>query len=296
VKIEHIEHNDPEEAGDDFCASPNLFDLVNRAVNRLRLGHPIDWLPSDIVESRMPDVVPRVVRAEPSTSAMLPAVCLSDQSFLERLQWGLQNCSNEISDITEVGSKPTVTLENAVRPLGLNVPALQCYQRARSQSRGKVTIEECAAVIFYVRGHVSKALNEALAEPYRRDIQHYLLFLRLLLNFFARAPSSTGELYRAAPMDLGHLYREGSTVVWWAVSSCTPKLSLASCISIGRPVWTLFVIRPLRSVLIKPFSDFKDEDEYLLLPGTELFVDKVTRSGSKVEVHLMEVDGQRRVR
>jgi len=149
---------------------------------------------------------------------------------------------------------------------------------------------------LYTTNYLYKALNAALRDPNRKKTEQYFLYLKLFLSGLEKLPSSGRQLYRGVAMDLAHQYKVGSAVTWWAVSSCTPSLDVATSFSgASKAKSTLFIITAKRSVGIREFSQYKSEEEYILAPGTQFEVTKVENKGPKVEVHMKELDQPRRV-
>lgn len=161
-------------------------------------------------------------------------------------------------------------------------------------SRKSLSLDEAGALHLYTTNYLYKALNAALRHADRKKALDYFLYLRLFLSALEKLPRTEKELYRGVALDLQHQYKVGSTVTWWAVSSCTPDLGVATSFS-GSKTCTLFIISSLRSVGIRDFSQYKSEEEYILAPGTQFEVTKVLRKGSKVEIHMKELDQPRKV-
>jgi len=74
-------------------------------------------------------------------------------------------------------------------------------------------------------------------------------------------------------------YKKGSRIVWWGVSSCTIKRAVAEGFMGSSGTRMLFRIGA-KCMSIRQFSAFAAEDEYVLLPGTQLDVVKVSSSAN----------------
>jgi len=96
-------------------------------------------------------------------------------------------------------------------------------------------------------------------------------------------------------LDLSAQYAKGSEVTWWAVSSCTPDIKVANSFSAGKGRATLFMITAKTGVGIKDFSEYKNEEEFILSPGTQFKVAHVEKKPALVEIHLEELDRPARV-
>jgi hypothetical protein len=86
------------------------------------------------------------------------------------------------------------------------------------------------------------------------------------------------------------------TVTWWGVSSCTSKKQVAEGFMGTTGIRLLFEIEAKTAGGIKQFSAFQGEEEYLLAPGTQLRVRKVTNeSNGLVRIALLEIEEGRKV-
>lgn len=215
--------------------------------------------------------------------------------YLDRLKDGLDDRSDDLADIIGILSKPLVPLSHACKELKLDKFAAMSVEKAHKMERGKLTVEEAAAVHMYTTNHLYKALNEALRSSDRDKIRQYFLYLRLFLNALQKLPTSTEKLYRGVALDLSSQYKKDTQVTWWAVSSCTPSLSVANSFS-GGSKRSLFEITPRTSVGIKALSEYKDEEEFILPPGTQFKVTQVEQKGQSIKIYLTELDQPCRVR
>lgn len=98
-------------------------------------------------------------------------------------------------------------------------------------------------------------------------------------RIIAQAPKVL-DLWRGVKLDLKKMYPLNTTVVWWGISSCTPKKTVAEGFMGASGVRTLFRIIPKSAISIMSFSAFKGEEEYILPPGTQLYVDSVSTDKS----------------
>jgi hypothetical protein len=134
-----------------------------------------------------------------------------------------------------------------------------------------------------------RELNAALRHPDRARLAPYLPYLRLLFDAVGRLPVRPEPLWRGVALDLRAQYPLGRTVTWWGVSSCTSRPAVARSFLGSRGKRTLFEVRPARAVGIREFSAFTEEEEYILLPGTQLTVtDVVAERGGLCTVTLTE--------
>lgn len=291
VRMEHVEHNNPAAMQDAFLDEPNVFGAINDKVKALKLGMPIDWLPSEGWQGHL--------CTDARASAMGDFITETKElhrMYLERLRDGLGSRNDELADITGVESSPLLSLAEALKGLKLADAARQSTTKARAMDRGALSVEEAAAIHVYTTNHLYRQLNSALRSAQRCSIRAYFLYLRILLAALSKLPSAGKELYRGVPLDLSSQYAVGSEATWWAVSSCTPDLKVACSFGASQKACTLFRIRAQRSVCIRELSQYKGEEEFILAPGTQLRVEKVLNVGGRVEIFLRELDRPRRVR
>eukprot|EP00933_Yihiella_yeosuensis_P061718 TRINITY_DN64546_c0_g1_i1.p1 TRINITY_DN64546_c0_g1~~TRINITY_DN64546_c0_g1_i1.p1 ORF type:complete len:685 (-),score=135.60 TRINITY_DN64546_c0_g1_i1:156-2210(-) len=295
VKIEHIEHKNPAAMGDAFCDEPNVFQSINKAISKLKLGHAIDWLPTDGWQKQIKGGKGASVADQ--MGAFISETQDLHKMYLERLKDGLDDCADNLANISGIMSQPLLDLMEACKPLKLIEPAEASTSRARAMKsqRGGLSIDEAAALHLYTTNFLYKNLNAALRDPDRKQVNKFFPYLRLFLTALHKLPCTKQQLYRGVALDLSEQYKLGTEVTWWAVSSCTPDLKVASSFSGNSKKSTLFIISSQRSVGIRKFSEYKSEEECILAPGTEFKVSEVSRKGNSVEIHLEELTRVRRV-
>jgi len=292
AKVEHIDAPNPAAMGDIFCNEPNNLGRINKALKTFKLA-PIDWLPSAGWKATLP-AASRASMADEMGSFITETQDLH-RMYLERLRDGLDISGDELPDITGISSEALVTLADACKWLKLEKAAEVSSTQVKGMKVGELMLDEAAAVHLYTTNHLYKMLNDALRSLDRTKAKQYFSYLRLLLTALDKIPRSSKMLYRGVALDLSAQYRLGTEVTWWAVSSCTPDLKVASQFS-GGAKRTLFLIDASRGVGIRDLSQFKSEEEFILAPGTSFSVAKVVTKGQLHEIHLKEVDKLRRVR
>ncbi|CAE7369032.1 ung [Symbiodinium natans] len=290
VQVRHIEHKNPAAMGDRFCDAPNVFDSINKAIRELKLGNPIDWLPDETWKAAL-----GIDEHAEEMGAFVAETQELHRMYLERLKDGLDSRADDLEDILGVTSQPLVDLPSTCEPFSKVAAGKASVDRAGKMVRAGLSIDEAAALHLYTTNHLYKALNAALRDPERKKTKQYFLYLRLFLAAMEKLPSSKRQLYRGVALDLQDQYKLGTTVTWWAVSSCTPDLEVASNFCSGGKKSTLFLITASRSVGIRDFSEYKSEEEYILAPGTQFKVTNVERKGSAVKIHMTEMETPRRV-
>ena len=124
----------------------------------------------------------------------------------------------------------------------------------------------------------------------------FLPYLKLLLTGLNKLPLTRVTAYRGIKADVHEVYNDldGKVITWWALSSTTLRKRTSEVFLHGTE-GTLFTIDAI-GVDIAAFSDFPDEQEVLLLPGTCLMVTNgvmVDRDYWAFEVSVWEAAHQR---
>lgn len=294
VSVEHIESPNPAAMGDVFCNEPNVFGNINKALKKFKLAS-IDWLPSAGWKASLPVASSAGAASADAMGSFIAETQDLHKMYLERLRDGLDISGDELADITGIAAMALVSLPEACKPVKLERAAEASVNQAKAMKCGALTADEAAAVHLYTTNHLYKLLNDALRSRDRQKATKYFSYLRLLLTALDKIPRFSKMLYRGVALDLSSQYKLGTEVTWWAVSSCTPSLKVASSFG-GSSQRTLFLINSSRSVGIQEMSQYKDEEEFVLAPGTSFTVEKVIRKGTVNEIHLKELEKPRRVR
>eukprot|EP00658_Telonema_sp_P-2_P038003 TRINITY_DN27322_c0_g2_i1.p1 TRINITY_DN27322_c0_g2~~TRINITY_DN27322_c0_g2_i1.p1 ORF type:complete len:149 (-),score=53.22 TRINITY_DN27322_c0_g2_i1:551-997(-) len=144
--------------------------------------------------------------------------------------------------------------------------------------------------MLYTSNAIYRDLNKVLREENRLGTKRYLSYLRMLFHAADCLPQKSVKLWRGITVDLSKQYVVGSTVTWWAVSSCTSEQSVARNFMNGcGGECTFLTIDTKSAVDISEITFYANEKESLLLPGTQLLVKSVEKKGKVAEIHLEEV-------
>jgi hypothetical protein len=178
-----------------------------------------------------------------------------------------------------------VTLEDAIAPI---VELCPDVRRRAYIAKGNcdtpkngLTEDESAAVFLYTTEWSPReqclyvVLNKVLRSANRnRLIPPWFLYMKLLLTALFKLPSCTMAVWRGVRLDLRKEYKVGQTVTWWGFSSCTASLAvLESEVFLGQEgKRTIFHIKCFNGKKIRVHSSIEDEDEILLLPGSQFIV------------------------
>jgi len=204
--------------------------------------------------------------------------------FLERLGEVSKEVGEKMDSITGISECPLLSLSAATKKLLPLIPDLAKYVKTALEKvivAERLTKDEAAAVYLYtMESQFYRDINANLRDVDRTKIQPFFPYLRLLLSAFQKLSPEPQDLWRGVKLDLRKMYPLKQTVVWWGISSCTPKKGVAEGFIGTSGIRTLFRIVPKSSISIKSFSAFKGEDEFILPPGTQLYVDSLSTDSS----------------
>ncbi|WP_309063001.1 ADP-ribosyltransferase domain-containing protein [Streptomyces sp.] len=299
VEVRHIDHANPAAQGDIFCDGDH-FGMVNDALASLGADQ-IDWLPST-GWNKLPaqtggtddDIADRM-------GAFIASTMELHQLYLDRLS-GVRDEGLVLPPVTGVFDTPLMDFREAVAPVAALLPGLDRHvdrshevgkRRADEASRGLSADAIAALYLYTCESAFYREINAVLRSPDRTGLVPYLPYLRLLFSAVSHLPVRTEPLWRGVSLDLRAQYPLGRTVTWWGVSSCTSELGVAKAFLGSRGKRTLFEVVPARAVGIRDFSAFTGEEEFILLPGTQLKVTDVKAGrGGLCTVRLTELEEQ----
>ncbi|WP_327351156.1 ADP-ribosyltransferase domain-containing protein [Streptomyces sp. NBC_01304] len=299
VEVRHIDHPNPAAQGDIFCDGDH-FAGVNDALASLG-AEQIDWLPSKGWDTLAGESGGAGGGTAERMGAFIASTMELHQLYLERLA-SVKDEGLVLPAITGVFDTPLMDFRDAVTPVARLLSGLDGHvklshdfgKRRADETVGALSADAIAALYLYTcESAFYREINAVLRTPDRSKLVPYLPYLRLLFSAVSRLPARTEPLWRGVSLDLRAQYPVGRTVAWWGVSSCTSELGVAKGFLGGRGKRTLFEVRPVRAVGIRDFSAFTGEEEFILLPGTQLEVTNVkTERGGLCTVQLTELEEQ----
>ncbi|WP_431682488.1 ADP-ribosyltransferase domain-containing protein [Kitasatospora sp. KL5] len=299
VDVRHIDHANPAAQGDIFCDGDH-FAMVNAALASLG-ADVVDWLPSKGWNTLAADAGGADGAVADRMGAFIASTMELHQLYLDRLS-SVKDEGLELPAITGVFDTPLMDFRDAAAPVaevlsGLGRHIDRSYEfgkRRADESAGGLSADAIAALYLYTcESAFYREINAVLRSPDRSRLVPYLPYLRLLFSAVSGLPARTEPLWRGVSLDLRKQYPLGKTVTWWGVSSCTSELGVARNFLGSRGRRTLFEVVPSRAVGIRDFSAFTGEEEFILLPGTQLEVTDVkTERGGLCTVRLTEVAEQ----
>ncbi|GAB2919638.1 ADP-ribosyltransferase domain-containing protein [Streptomyces mayteni] len=287
VEVRHIDHANPAAQGDIFCDGEH-FGMVDAALASLG-ADPIDWLPSTGWNTLAAESGGVEGGVADRMGAFITSTMELHQLYLDRLS-SVRDEGLVLPAITGLFDTPLMEFREAAAPvaallsgLGRHVDRSQEFGKLRAdETAGGLSADAVAALYLYTcESAFYREINAVLRSPDRASLVPYLPYLRLLFSAVSQLPVRTEPLWRGVSLDLRARYPLGKTVTWWGVSSCTSQLGVAKAFLGSRGKRTLFEVVPTRAVGIRDFSAFTGEEEFILLPGTQLKVTdvKVGRGG-----------------
>ncbi|MBT2420114.1 uracil-DNA glycosylase [Streptomyces sp. ISL-22] len=299
VEVRHIDHCNPAAQGDIFCDGDH-FDMVNDALASVG-ADAVDWLPSSGWDKGAAQAGGTDGGVSARMGAFITSTMELHQLYLERLS-SVKDEGLVLDAVTGVFDTPLMDFRDAVSPVaellsGLDRDVQRSHEfgkRRADEGAGNLSADAVAALYLYTcESAFYREINAVLRDPDRSKVVPYLPYLRLLFSAVSGLPARTEPLWRGVPLDLRAQYPVGRTVTWWGVSSCTSELGVARAFLGGRGKRTLFEVRPARAVGIRDFSAFTGEEEFILLPGTQLKVVEVkAERGGLCTVRLTESEEQ----
>ncbi|MFJ1704976.1 ADP-ribosyltransferase domain-containing protein [Kitasatospora sp. NPDC088346] len=299
VEVRHIDHPNPAAQGDVFCDGDH-FGTVNEALRSLGADE-VDWLPSRGWNATGTGAGGADGDVSERMGAFIASTMELHQLYLDRLA-GVKDEGLVLPAISGVFDTPLMGFRDAVGPVAELLSGLDRHvtlshefgRRRADEAVSGLSADAIAALYLYTcESAFYREINAILRSPDRSRLVPYLPYLRLLFAAVSQLPARTEPLWRGVALDLRAQYPLGRTVTWWGVSSCTSKPGVARSFLGSRGKRTLFEVRPLRATGIQNFSAFTGEEEFILLPGTQLEVTDVrSERGGLCTVTLTELAEQ----
>ena len=193
--------------------------------------------------------------------------------------------------------KACVPLTDIIHDLSSYVQ--MALQETPEQPPDGLTIDESAAIRLYTmewnKPHQSlySMLNYTLKHSDREHLRPYFKYLKLFLTALVKLPCVPQlTVWRGVTKNLSAQFPPGTSVTWWAFSSCTTELTvLENAMYLGiTGDRTLFSVEAINGRTIRDHSHFVTEDEVLLLPGTRMIVQSQFSPATNLHIiHLKQI-------
>ncbi|CAF0921134.1 unnamed protein product [Didymodactylos carnosus] len=201
---------------------------------------------------------------------------------------------------------PLVPLKEAIEPIHNLIPGLENYaKKARKHAtfpnKHNLTRDEAASIYLYtmemgmgVETSFYFLLNQTLRNEDRNKVKPFFYYLKLLDSAVSKLPPTKCTLWRGINKNISFSFKKNEMVTWWSISSCSTSVEVIQEFLGKTPECTLFNIEGLQGKSISEYTNFPNEDEIILMPGTTLKVvsDPLTHHGGLNIVHLKEIDDE----
>lgn len=196
-------------------------------------------------------------------------------------------------------SHPVLPLEQALQPITPMIPQLERYIKVAKEncaypSEHNLTRDESASLYIYTMewGPTSlyRVLNKALRTEDRTVLKPWFGYLKLFESAFDKLPNLEKVVWRGVRKNVGQDFKNNETITWWSVNSCSASVHVVkNFLDVDS---TLFLIEASNGKDVSKYTNFPNEDEVLLCPGTNFKVvgDGLDHVGGLHVVHLREVN------
>lgn len=146
---------------------------------------------------------------------------------------------------------PLLPLQQALASQLLKVRELQSSIQAALRechfpSEHGLTRDESAAIYLYTMefgNHgIYQPLNRALRSENRNFVTDWFSYLKLFDTAVRKLPNVSRNLWRGISKDIKKNYKEGETITWWGISSCSHSLEVVKGFLSRTTTSTLFLI------------------------------------------------------
>ena len=194
----------------------------------------------------------------------------------------------------------SLPLEQALEPIIPRINQLDQYiQTAKVKchfpSEHGLTLDESAAIFLYTM----EWDNTSLYQVMKRDVHSkdqstfssWFSYLKLFTTAVQKLPSSRMNVWRGVNKDSISRFTKDEEFIWWNITSCsTSDAIIKDCL---RPNSLLCKIETVNGKDISIYSNFPNQNEIILCPGTRLHVvSNAQEQTSSSIVHLRENNEQ----
>ena len=188
-------------------------------------------------------------------------------------------------------------LRKAIEPISSQIDQLDRFckiaiNECHFPSEHDLTRDESAAIFLYTmewdENSFYQVLNRTLRAENRSSLKPWFAFLKLFDTALQKLPTVRKNLWRGVPKDIAKNFKKGDEFTWWTISSCSTSVDLIK--DFLGPNSTLFLIEAVNGKDVRGYTNFVNENEVILCPGTRLrVVSNPLDQSSMHVVHLQEV-------
>jgi hypothetical protein len=148
----------------------------------------------------------------------------------------------------------------------------------RFLSQHRLTRDESAAVYLYTmeggENGFYQVLNRALRSENRPALKPWFVYLKLFDTAVQKLPNLRTNVWRGVTRDIARNYKKDDEFTWWSISSCSISVNVLK-VFLG-PNSTLFLIEVVNGKDISRYTNYPNENEVILCPGTRFHVVSVS--------------------
>ena len=207
-----------------------------------------------------------------------------------------------LSPMAGLMNLPVCSLEKALRGLDDIIPELEQHvaivtKKCKEATDG-LTPDESAAIMIYTLeweprdSSIYNILNQTLRSESGHALKKWFPYLRLLLHALNKLPLYRGTVCSLIRADTTNGYKIGEQITWWGFSTTTDNRSVFESFHFlpQDDARTIFSIECQNGKSIGKYSYFPNEEEILLLPGSQFVVSDIsyTENGLRL-IRLQEI-------
>ncbi|CAF4573936.1 unnamed protein product [Rotaria socialis] len=200
--------------------------------------------------------------------------------------------TKEMKPIYQNPMSPNLTLDAAINSIPKKIQHLDTLLQQVNQFHDDNS-EEMNAVKIYTmewgKESLCKLLNEALKSDHQDKIKHWLPYLHLFRAGIQRIPLFKGECWRGKNTNIGSNFKNGQTIIWQGISSCSKSVDLILKCCVGES-GTLVKINAINGKDLSNFTLDSITEEVILMPGTTLIVKRMGKYLNRNNIIFVELD------
>jgi hypothetical protein len=174
---------------------------------------------------------------------------------------------------------PLLPLQKALEPISSQIDQLDRFRKIANNechfpSEHQLTREESAAVFLYTmewgENSFYQVINRALRAEDRSTLKPWFAYLKLFDTAIQKLPTVRMNLWRGVARNISQNYKKGDEFTWWTISSCSTSVDVIKNFLGANS--TLFLIEAVNGKDICGYTNYSNENEVILCPGTRLRV------------------------
>ncbi|CAF1476097.1 unnamed protein product [Adineta steineri] len=191
----------------------------------------------------------------------------------------IESTSKRLPPVYGYLTHPLLPLSKALESISSAIDQLDRFVKiAKNEchfpSEYGLTRDESAAVYLYTmewgENSFYQVLNRALRAEDRSALKPWFAYLKLFDVAVQKLPTIRKNLWRGVSKDVTTNFKKGDEFTWWTISSCSTSVNIIK--DFLGPNSTLFLIEAMNGKDVSSCTNYPNEDEVILCPGTRLRV------------------------